>query len=69
MPDETPPEPLTVDARQGIFKALVTAQGGGLTVAASWDEIARRYGVTVAQVRAIEKEGLELDWPPLTLPD
>ena len=29
----------------------------------------RGEGVTVAQVRAIEKEGLELDWPPLTLPD
>ena len=64
----TPDEPavtLTQDRRRAIFRAVVEAQDGGATVDASRADVGQKYQVTVAQVRAVEKEGLSKNWPPL----
>ncbi len=60
-----PAEPLPEQLRREIFAALVTAQDDGLDVPESRRVIAARYGVSEQQVREIEREGGEKDWPPL----
>lgn len=57
--------PLPVEQRQTIFLALVEVQDSGQGVAAARAEISRRFEVSEAQVRAIETEGLDEQWPPL----
>lgn len=56
---------IPVEQRQVIFKALVEAQDGGMSVAASRTAIAQQFGVTEDQVRDIEREGSASTWPPL----
>jgi hypothetical protein len=56
---------LTQEQRMELFRALVEAQDGEMPVAQSRRTIAERFGVSEAQVRAIEREGLDGDWPPL----
>lgn len=51
--------------RQDIFRAVVEAQDGGMAVAASRTAVAARFGVSEADVRDIEREGLAAGWPPL----
>jgi hypothetical protein len=59
--EETPPE-----ARQmEIFLALVEAQDQGVGVARSRKLVADRFGVTESQVKQIEEEGIDRQWPPL----
>jgi hypothetical protein len=55
------PEPV----RKDIFAALVAAQDQEMPVAESRREIARRFGISDEVLRAIEREGLDNDWPPL----
>lgn len=59
------PAPMTIDQRRAIFRALVEHQDGGETVASSRDLTAKEFTVTEEQVRAIEREGSDNDWPPL----
>jgi hypothetical protein len=59
------PEPLTDEQRRAVFAALVAAQDDGLSVAASRDRVAGEFGLTPAEVQAIEREGLDAGWPPL----
>jgi hypothetical protein len=61
MPDEPPPEP----RRKDIFPALVEAQDHGTPPAESRKAVATRFGVSEGQVRQIEREGLDNNWPPL----
>lgn len=56
---------IPLEQRQVIFKTLVEVQDGGLNVAASRTEIAKRFSVTEDQVKDIEREGLAQQWPPL----
>jgi DNA-directed RNA polymerase specialized sigma24 family protein len=63
---QTSVDNLPVDQRQAIFLALVESQDGGMTVATSRAEIARRFSVTENQVKEIEREGLSNQWPPLS---
>jgi hypothetical protein len=58
-------EPLPEARRKEIFLALVDAQDHDLGVAESRKVIAERFGVGEAQVRQIEREGLDRQWPPL----
>lgn len=55
----------SVERRQTIFAALVAAQDGGLDVDTSRVQVAHRYAITVEDVRAIEREGMKKQWPPL----
>ncbi|QJW92832.1 hypothetical protein [Frigoriglobus tundricola] len=59
------PDEISVEQRQIIFKALVEAQDGGLSVTASRTAVARQFSVTEDQVKQIEREGSDNQWPPL----
>jgi transcription elongation GreA/GreB family factor len=57
---------LTVQQRKEIFRALVDSQdSGALSVAESRQQVTKQYEITDAQLRQIEDEGLEKEWPPL----
>ena len=56
---------LPEDRRKEIFAALVDAQDHEMTVAQSRKLIAERFGLQENQVRDIEREGLDNQWPPL----
>lgn len=56
---------LTKTQRQEIFRALVEAQDEGMAVPQSKKAVAERFGITEAQVRQIEEEGVDQEWPPL----
>jgi hypothetical protein len=60
-----PETPMPEDRRKEIFLALVDAQDHDMTVAQSRKVISERFGITEAQVRRIEQEGLAHGWPPL----
>jgi hypothetical protein len=51
--------------RKDIFRALVQAQDGGMSIEESHRYVAERFGVTEGQVRQVELEGVEIDWPRL----
>ena len=59
--DDMPPEA----TRKEIFHALVDAQDQEMSVPQSRRWIAERFGVSEDQVRQIESEGLDAQWPPL----
>jgi hypothetical protein len=57
---------LNLQERREIFHALVTTQDMGLmTVPESRQHVTRQFDITEAQLREIEEEGLEKEWPPL----
>jgi hypothetical protein len=51
--------------RKAIFFALVDAQDHDLDVPQSRQLVVQRFGVSESQVRQIEREGMENQWPPL----
>jgi hypothetical protein len=57
--------PLSQAERMGVFLALVEAQDREMTVAGSRQAVAERFGISEQQVRRIEREGLDGNWPPL----
>jgi hypothetical protein len=63
-----PSEPegdLSEASRKEIFLALVDAQDHEMSVGQSRRETAQRFGITESQVRRIEREGIDNNWPPL----
>jgi hypothetical protein len=58
-------KPLPEDRRREVFLALVEAQDKDLGVPQSREAVARRFGLSVEDVRQIEREGLDASWPPL----
>ena len=61
-----PTKRLTLQQRREIFHTLVTTQDMGLmTVAQSREHVSKQFEITDAQLRQIEEEGLEKEWPPL----
>ena len=56
---------LPEERRREIFLALVEAQDKDLGVPQSREAVARRFGLSVEDVRQIEREGLDASWPPL----
>jgi hypothetical protein len=65
MPGSEADEPLSLQRRKEIFRALVEAQDQEMTLVQSRKFIGERYGITESQLRSIEREGLEGEWPPL----
>lgn len=65
MAEVNAPGAIPEDRRKEAFRALVEAQDRKLSVSDSRREIASRYDMTEADVKAIEREGLEKGWPPL----
>jgi hypothetical protein len=58
-------EPLPGALRKEIFLALVDAQDHDMPVDLSRTVVSERFGVSEREVRRIEREGLDNDWPPL----
>jgi hypothetical protein len=65
MPRQQPHTPLSEPRRRELFLALVEAQDRGEGVTQSRKVIADRFGVSVSEVREVEQEGMDNDWPPL----
>jgi hypothetical protein len=56
---------LTVDERREIFHDLVTTQDEVRNVPQSRKMIVDKYGISEAQLKKIEEEGINREWPPL----
>jgi DNA-directed RNA polymerase sigma subunit (sigma70/sigma32) len=56
---------LPEETRMEIFRALVEAQDLDQDVPRTRKTVAERFGVSEQQVRQIELEGLDAQWPPL----
>ena len=56
---------LTIQERKDIFRDLVTAQDQGLAVRQSYQIVTEKFEITDTQLRQIEEEGLDKEWPPL----
>ncbi len=57
---------LTVQQRREIFHTLVSTQDlGMMTVAQSREHVSKQFEITDAQLKQIEEEGIENEWPPL----
>jgi hypothetical protein len=65
MPLRHTEEPVPEARRKEIFQALVEAQDRQVGVAQSRRLVARQFGVSENQIRDIEQEGLDGQWPPL----
>jgi hypothetical protein len=59
------PADLPEERRKEIFRTLVETQDQMVGVAQSRALVAQRFGLTEAEVRQIEREGLDRLWPPL----
>jgi hypothetical protein len=51
--------------RREVFRALVEAQDGGSSVLQSRADVARHFRIPPHEVRRIEGEGIDKNWPPL----
>lgn len=60
------PKRLTTQQRQEIFHALVTTQDVVGNVRKSYEVITEKFEISDTQLRQIEDEGLEHEWPPLS---
>jgi hypothetical protein len=56
---------LTLQQRRDIFRDLVATQDLGMPVRRSYQIITEKYDINDVQLRQIEDEGLEKEWPPL----
>jgi hypothetical protein len=65
MPPREDERQLSESQRQEIFLALVDAQDHDLGVRPSRQLVAQRFAISETQVRQIEREGLDRQWPPL----
>jgi crotonobetainyl-CoA:carnitine CoA-transferase CaiB-like acyl-CoA transferase len=52
--------------RKEIFRELVETQDQAIGVKQSRKLICERFGLTDDDVREIEREGLDAEWPPLS---
>jgi hypothetical protein len=59
------PEPFSESRRKEIFRALVDTQDQQVSVLQSRALIAKRFGIDTRQLKSIEQEGIDNDWPPL----
>jgi hypothetical protein len=58
-------EQLPEERRKEVFAALVDAQDHDMGVPQSRKLVAERFGLSEADVRQIEREGVDQQWPPL----
>jgi hypothetical protein len=57
---------LTLQQRREIFHALVTLQDlGTMSVPDTRQTTMKQYKITDVQLRQIEEEGVDKEWPPL----
>jgi hypothetical protein len=56
---------MSEDRRKEVFAALVEAQDQAMSVAQSRKLVAERFSLSDADLRQIEREGMDQQWPPL----
>jgi hypothetical protein len=57
---------LTIQQRREIFRALVDTQDrGNMSVVESLKHVIDEYAISEEQLRQIQDEGIEKEWPPL----
>ena len=56
---------LTVQQRREIFRALVASQDLGMSVPDSLRHVVQQFEISEEQLRQIQDEGIEKEWPPL----
>jgi len=57
---------LTLQQRKEIFSSLVAAQDTGtMTVPESKQYVIKQFKISDVQLRQIEEEGLDKNWPPI----
>jgi hypothetical protein len=56
---------LSGDFQKTLFYAVVRAQDSGLSVEASREAVAAQWGVTIDQVKEVERAGIDEQWAPL----
>ncbi len=56
---------LNTDQRKAIFLSLVEAQDELANVRKSYEVVTERFDISEAELRRIEEEGLDKEWPPL----
>ena len=60
---------LTLQQRREIFLDLVQTQDENtMSVPESRQSVIKKYKITDMQLKAIEEEGSDKDWPPLNMP-
>jgi hypothetical protein len=60
---------LTLQQRKEIFRELVATQDQNvMSVPDSRQHVIRQYKISDVQLRQIEEEGSDKDWPPLNEP-
>jgi hypothetical protein len=57
---------LTIPQKQEIFHALVTTQDLVSNVRKSYELVTDKFQISEEQLKQIEDEGLEKEWPPLS---
>jgi hypothetical protein len=57
--------PIGEHRRKEIFRAIVDAQDRKMAVDESRTLAMQRFGVGESQIRLIEREGMDGNWPPL----
>ena len=61
-----PAKRLTMQQRQEIFHYLVMTQDVVHNVRKSYQMVTEKYEINEKQLREIEDEGLDKEWPPLS---
>jgi hypothetical protein len=56
---------LTIQQRREIFRELVHSQDRGMSVADSLKHIVEEHAISEEQLRQIQDEGIDKEWPPL----
>jgi hypothetical protein len=65
MAEQSSSDVPVLERRQEIFRLLVVAQDHGMDVGDSYRMICTRFGLSTGQLRLVEREGLDANWPPL----
>ncbi len=56
---------LSLQERKEIFHVLVATQDAEHNVRKSYETVTQQFAISEAQLRQIEDEGVDKEWPPL----
>ena len=59
---------LSTEEKKEIFSQLVATQDAVANVRKSYEMVTEQYTISEEQLKAIEEEGLDNEWPPLSEP-
>jgi hypothetical protein len=59
---------LSTEEKKEIFSHLVATQDAVANVRKSYEMVTEQYSISEEQLKAIEDEGVENEWPPLSEP-